>query len=526
MATNNASVLPLAIYTRNNDNAGRMVVLIVIIGRIECRASKMPLSLKKVLLLCGLGLACYAAIEYEVLSSSSLANNTKTIALTRDDDCLSSLLSNATGPDLPRIIAPELGCATLCLLGDLYFDSARSDRVAPHGNMLYCFEVADGVVSQPDPELERDCLWGKEVVNDHGNRRGLLREYLSEVAKKDVSLRGTVVVDLHDHTTSDVEYLRALRQLGIPLLTPNCGWFYDPVHHYHDGFLAPEQVMTRGRCAVSIPIVDAHFISTKGYPEMNRRTDESSRQHPWESKKALVAWRGSSTGWQNEKYQFPDPRFNQRCAIALASKRMERLQAAGNTSVPRLEAWLTSTVQMSPENAKKIEGAGLVQGQVSLEELIEARGVLDVDGNANSWDGAWWKFRSNSVVLKVESPFAQWWYVGLKPWTHYVPVKPDLSDLEAAVAFVLDPRNDERLKAIAAAATKHVEGISFESEVARTAVELKRAFGGKNGGSHSGIGDGRIKDAQRDVSAQLSCLLRRQGAALARSSRFRAASPR
>jgi hypothetical protein len=66
---------------------------------------------------------------------------------------------------------------------------------------------------------------------------------------------------------------------------------------------------------------------------------------------------------------------------------------------------------------------------MGMEALIQARGIIDIDGNANSWDGLFWKLLSNSVVLKVESNNSQWYYSQLKPWHHFVPVKADLSDL-------------------------------------------------------------------------------------------------
>ena len=49
---------------------------------------------------------------------------------------------------------------------------------------------------------------------------------------------------------------------------------------------------------------------------------------------------------------------------------------------------------------------------------------------SNSWSGLFTKLLTGSTVLKVESPmgFRQWYYDRLKPFEHYVPVRPDLAE--------------------------------------------------------------------------------------------------
>lgn len=60
----------------------------------------------------------------------------------------------------------------------------------------------------------------------------------------------------------------------------------------------------------------------------------------------------------------------------------------------------------------------------------------------------------NSVIIKVEPEFVDYFFYDLKPWKHYVPVKSDLLDLMENVRFVMDPKNDASIREIVASANQ------------------------------------------------------------------------
>ena len=62
---------------------------------------------------------------------------------------------------------------------------------------------------------------------------------------------------------------------------------------------------------------------------------------------------------------------------------------------------------------------------------------------------------SNSVVLKQITPNRQWYYGGLEPYRHYIPVKADLSDLMEKINWAQE--HDEEAKEIAEQATQFVK---------------------------------------------------------------------
>ena len=63
------------------------------------------------------------------------------------------------------------------------------------------------------------------------------------------------------------------------------------------------------------------------------------------------------------------------------------------------------------------------------EQMIEHKYIMDIDGNACTWDATAWKLNSGSVIFKPESDWQQWFYDSFIPWKHYVPVKDDFEDV-------------------------------------------------------------------------------------------------
>ena len=99
---------------------------------------------------------------------------------------------------------------------------------------------------------------------------------------------------------------------------------------------------------------------------------------------------------------------------------------------------------------------------------LKARGIMDIDGNANAWTGCQWKMNSNSVVLKVASRCHQWYYHKLKPWEHYIPVTATLSDLKEKVNYVIDHANDAKLLTIQQKSTEVMQSLTLSSELERS----------------------------------------------------------
>jgi len=67
---------------------------------------------------------------------------------------------------------------------------------------------------------------------------------------------------------------------------------------------------------------------------------------------------------------------------------------------------------------------------IDKNEMVNYKYILDIDGNACTWDATAWKLNSGSVIFKAKSPWKQWYYDEYLPWTHYVPIEDDFSDIQ------------------------------------------------------------------------------------------------
>jgi hypothetical protein len=84
---------------------------------------------------------------------------------------------------------------------------------------------------------------------------------------------------------------------------------------------------------------------------------------------------------------------------------------------------------------------------VSLQDLTRHYSVLlDIEGNGYS-GRLKLLFWSQRPVILVERPHKEFFFDGLKPWVHYIPVKRDLSDLREKADWCL--QNYEEAKQVA-----------------------------------------------------------------------------
>lgn len=54
---------------------------------------------------------------------------------------------------------------------------------------------------------------------------------------------------------------------------------------------------------------------------------------------------------------------------------------------------------------------------------------LNLDGMTATYPGLHWRLLSGCLTFKQETDDEMWYYKGIKPWVHYIPVKIDCSDL-------------------------------------------------------------------------------------------------
>jgi hypothetical protein len=195
---------------------------------------------------------------------------------------------------------------------------------------------------------------------------------------------------------------------------------------------------------------DFYYTESKGY------RDFFPNQVPeWSSRSDTVYWRGSTTGGYNiTKENLVDvPRYKL-CKIGsnlgnLADFKFYNVaQAASEEDRVEISNYLISNnlySQFSP-----------------MEDYTKFKYFVQIDGNGNSWELIR-KLRLGSCMLLVDSDWILWHNPMLRPWTHYVPIKNDLSNLAEIIDWCM--KNQVYAEEIAHNGRKFALSIDYDEEM-------------------------------------------------------------
>ena len=168
-------------------------------------------------------------------------------------------------------------------------------------------------------------------------------------------------------------------------------------------------------------VPDPDFIRARAYVN-ERRLFETAP--PWEQRADMLYWRGTDTG-VNRYFNIEDA---PRVVICRLGRQHPHLVNAAITAIQ-------GKVAARHDHYRRNSYLGPREDQL---EILKYRYQIDIDGNASAWSGLFLKLMSGSPVLKVNSElnWRQWYYNDLIPWTHYVPVLADQSDLVEKLQYL------------------------------------------------------------------------------------------
>ena len=172
----------------------------------------------------------------------------------------------------------------------------------------------------------------------------------------------------------------------------------------------------------------------------------STHAYPWHTKINQVVWRG--TLWT----ELPHPSNDHDTNKPFVSTREHLLRHYTAHPNPHLDVQAIAVVDTRDFSAVTNADHSAIGGttpSVDMAEFQQYTAILDLDGM--SWSSRFVTLLCyNSVILKVEPEFVDHFHFELEPWTHYIPVNGDLSDLDAKAAFATDPQNEAQILAIIA----------------------------------------------------------------------------
>ena len=174
---------------------------------------------------------------------------------------------------------------------------------------------------------------------------------------------------------------------------------------------------------------------------------------PWPEKRPVATFAGSSTG--GDVLSLPD------VEIARSQRLRWALSALGR---PQVEFEICDAVQCdSEETAALLRSQPYFHPRRTWEDQLACRYLISVDGNGATCSRVVNALRSGCVLMKSESVNRLYYFDGLRPWEHYVPVD-DLNDVEQAIADLESGRLSHT--AITRAANRF-----FEDHLTRPAVQ-------------------------------------------------------
>lgn len=117
--------------------------------------------------------------------------------------------------------------------------------------------------------------------------------------------------------------------------------------------------------------------------------------------------------------------------------KIPKLVYAGGERGSRFNFLRKRDIPMSPRKYFASDAVGkervTAPAKMPRDEMILYKYILDIDGNASTWDATAWKLNSGSVIFKTETDWRQWFYDEYLPDVHFVCIKDDFSDLQEKI---------------------------------------------------------------------------------------------
>jgi tetratricopeptide (TPR) repeat protein len=215
-------------------------------------------------------------------------------------------------------------------------------------------------------------------------------------------------------------------------------------------------------------VPDPYFMDSKGFAPVRREALEG-RLPKWDQRQDMVFWRGSATTYFKTGSGESVEHLEQvpRIAMCLALKDQPRVDAAIMYSWDLDMHLPASEVESVTEWLKK---RNIFRPGEPMINHAKYRFLLDIDGVANAW-GFFEKLLLGACVLKISSPFEQWFYSEISEWQHFVPVKHDMSDLIEKIEWCR--QHEDEARAIAERGQRFALDHTYEVAMAaaRDAVE-------------------------------------------------------
>lgn len=200
----------------------------------------------------------------------------------------------------------------------------------------------------------------------------------------------------------------------------------------------PLFVMAKHRDNVA-QILIPDFEALRGAYQVLQGRDITRDAHcSWEERRNQMIWRGSTAQHSQAGYPLSFNLDDDHC--------ISRVKLCGFSA--QFPEMIDAKFTIYAQGAESILSLELFRGSfISYEDQLRYKYQMLIDGNTCSYTASGWKWFSGSLVFKEDSDQVQWYYNGLQPNIHYIPVKEGLGDLMEKLQWANE--HDEEAKTIA-----------------------------------------------------------------------------
>ena len=214
-------------------------------------------------------------------------------------------------------------------------------------------------------------------------------------------------------------------------------------------FPAPILAFAKRSCQKGVLMPDMDALSPH-VPKRLYDVKQGIKRYPWNKKKDVAFWRGATTGAV----------FSRETFLTLPRARA----VTSSLLLPDLiDARFTDLVQTQDVESIQKRYASYFSSPSSIKNHLEYKYQLLIDGNTCAYSRTYWQLFSNCAIFKQSSDHIQWFYALLQPYIHYIPLKPDLRDLEEKILWAKN--HDEELQAMIARAQELAQSCLTPSSV-------------------------------------------------------------
>lgn len=197
----------------------------------------------------------------------------------------------------------------------------------------------------------------------------------------------------------------------------------------------PIFIITKARQDAGFILIPDWFALKEFEPDKSLVV-QGNALYPWESKSHLLFFRGGDSGiWDLRRWpDFPRPKL-----MKLSNEYPDLIDAKFSYLHHR-------------QFHEYAHQQGFMGEWISMQETIQHKYLMDIDGNCAPTPRFPLLLHSNSVILKNMTDSMLWFYGTIKPYEHFIPVKENLSDLLTQLAWAKN--HDEECQKISENARK------------------------------------------------------------------------